>query len=141
MFAPYMTFIYLFRELFNYFLYITSNKFIVKTNARTLIIISTYPFGPSCFIFIACKKHTIKISQGVMVIMFKYCQGNVTKISDLYWEVKEYEKQVSDFRYWLLSKITTVKFWVSLLEYLKQRRILLLLTFYAKYIINILKGK
>ena len=45
-----------------------------------------------------------------MVIMFKYCQGNVIKILDLYWEVKEYEKQVSDLRYWFMSEITIVKF-------------------------------
>lgn len=34
-----------------------------------------------------------------MVIMFKYSQGNVTKTSDLFWVVEEYEIHISDFRY------------------------------------------
>ena len=38
------------------------------------------------------KLYTMKFSQSDMVIMFKYCQGNVVKIADLYWVVKESEK-------------------------------------------------
>lgn len=68
-----------------------------------------------------------------MVIMFKYCRGDVTKIARLYWVVKEYEKQVRNFRYFCLKhlKFTTVNFPAPLLEYLKRRRIIFYLSFYA----------
>ena len=83
----------------------------------------------------------MKFSQSDMVIMFKYCQGNVVKIADLYWVVKESEKWFSGFSYWLLSEITIVNFWVSLLDYLKQMKNLRLFEVSAIEIINILGGK
>ena len=89
----------------------------------------------------AHKLYTMKFSQSDMVIMFKYCQGNVAKIADLYWVVKESEKLFSDFSYWLLSEIMVVNFWVSLLDYLKQKKNLMLFEVSAIEIINILGGK
>ena len=89
----------------------------------------------------AHKLYTMKFSQSDMVIMFKYCQGNVAKIADLYWVVKESEKWFSGFTYWLLSEITIVNFWISLLGYLKQKKNLMLFEVSAIEIINILGGK
>ena len=83
----------------------------------------------------------MKFSQSDMVIMFKYCQGNVVKIADSYWVVKESEKWFSGFSYWLLSEITIVNFWVCLLDYLKQKKNPMLFEVSAIEIINILEGK
>lgn len=50
-----------------------------------------------------------------MVIMFKYSQGNVTKMSDLYWVVKDMKRTLvildTDFCLKLLQYIFEFLFW------------------------------